>query len=32
MADALAALQPEHRQVIVEAYYLGSLMAQAARA
>ena len=30
MADALAALRPEHRQVIVEVYYRGSSMAQAA--
>ena len=32
MADAVAALRPEHRQVIVEVYYRGSSTAQAARA
>lgn len=30
VADALAALRPEHRQVLVETYYLGRSVAEAA--
>jgi RNA polymerase sigma-70 factor (ECF subfamily) len=32
IADALASLSPDHRQVIVETYYLGRSVAEAAAA